>query len=429
MRSCFQVFCGLLVLAVAVIIGVVVHLGRVPSGVNIELAFDQNDGSADHPGGENPAATPRGLTLTHQQLQDYHRDGFAFIPQLLTSGESDEEDEARLLKDAAEYASGRNFNIFGLIPSSQYKKIMFDLWRTSPEIAALSLDTLPQVAAQLLRPPPRTTASSPKQDEHPPPTAPFRLLRDAYFAYAPPGEGCGWHVDDEGFFPADVDSKGPTFWITLDPLRIKQGGGLAVLNRTRFEEQRLLDQHSNNDDDPPPTEEECRAAIRGATCDMETKSPICHFMMEAAKMEFDMQPGDALVWDRWTFHRGVPATADYSDPSSNHNAPPPRQTEATVEATTKRRYSVRYVPHGAKAAGAVHASMEQGQLLDSPYYPQVWPSLVPSEMEALKHGLDQDIKLSTVVSFMVKRMAKRFVPFLFTPEEGKEESDIPKATT
>jgi hypothetical protein len=52
--------------------------------------------------------------------------------------------------------------------------------------------------------------------------------------------------------------------------------------------------------------------------------------------------------------------------------------------------------------GVVHASVEQNEEFDSPYYPQVWPSLVPSELKALENGLDADITLMGAITFMTK---------------------------
>jgi hypothetical protein len=377
--SCLQVTLGLLVLIIAILAGVMFHLSAIPPDVHIQI--DPTSTSLFLLLGKSAASK----TLTSQQLEEYHRDGVVFIKSLLS------EEEALELKQSAEYASSRLFDVFGLFGNSRYKKVMFDLWRTSPEISSLSLQALPQVASQLMM----TTTKSTKAeevDDHTPLKS-IRLLRDAYFAYSPPGEACGWHVDDAGFWPAQEDTTGPTFWITLDPLRVNEGGGLAVLNRTLFHETEPLE----------VTEETCRQAIAGATCEMPEKSPLCHAKMEATKMEFDMQPGDAILWDRWTFHRGVGGT------------------ELLAKDAVKQRYSVRYMPQGSKAFGAVHSSIGQGDLFESPYYPQVWPNLLESEMKALEHGLDSDVSLVAALQFMSKRMAKKFKLWVFP--EKQEATD------
>jgi hypothetical protein len=366
---CLQVFCGVSVLTVAILTGTLIHLSAIPTDIHIYLDPTEEIAQADLLLGKTT------VTLTSQQIEEYHRDGVVFVSSLLS------EQEAAKLKDSAIYTSARLFDVFGLFAKSRYKTVMFDLWRTSADIAYLSLRALPKVAAQLM------TEKNDKSIEQPP-TDSIRLLRDAFFAYQPPGEGCGWHVDDAGFWPALEDTTGPTFWIALDPLLIREGGGLAVLNRTQFRQTDPVDL----------TEDMCRVAIAGATCDMPEKSPECHAKMEATKMEFDMRPGDAIIWDRFTFHRGVAGKDLFSPPDD-----------------VKRRYSVRYMPSGSKAFGAVHSSVEQLSQFDSPYYPQVWPNLVESEMKALEHGLDSDITIMSAFSFLLKRVAKRLMDSLLSP--------------
>lgn len=374
--SCLQFSCGLLALTIAIVTGLVIHLSAIPSDIHIHL--DTSTPKPNLPLGKST------VTLTPQQLQDYHRDGFVFVQGLLS------EQEAAQLKESAIYASSRLFDVFALFGKSRYKTIMFDLWRTSSDIASLSLQALPHVAAQLMT----HSDYNDNTETSRPHTETIRLLRDAFFAYQPPGEACGWHVDDAGFWPAVEDTTGPTFWIALDPLLVSEGGGLAVLNRTLFAETEPLD----------ITEDSCRQAIAGATCDMTEKSPACHAKMEATKMEFDMRPGDAIVWDRFTFHRGVAGT------------------EQLPEDAIKQRYSVRYMPQGSRAMGAVHASVTQMAPFDSPYYPQVWPQLLDSEVKALEHGLDGDVTIQAALSLLSKRMVKKLTATIFPQKESKEET-------
>lgn len=395
MKACLQVTCGGLALVVAALVGAVLRLSSVPPGVEIRL-----DAAADRflLGVSVP---PR---LAPHQVEEYRRNGVVLVRGLLSP------DEAGRLREAAGRANARLFSVFSLFPS-RYTRIMFDLWRTSPEIASLALQALPGTVSQLMgspQPPPgrpgrgrgdsdsaeavATAAQEAEAEAAGNATAaiaPFRLLRDSFFEYAPSKEGCGWHVDDASFWPSAEDTAGPTVWITLDPLSAEEGGGLAVLDRAAF----------RRAEPAGLTEAQCRSAIAGATCDMAKLSPECHAKMEASKLEFDMAPGDALVWDRWTFHRGVAGT------------------DAMPRDAIKQRYSVRYVPHGATAFGAVHRSVGQGEVFESPYYPQVWPELIESEMKALERGLDQDITLLGVVQFRSKRFAKRVAPFLFPDDD------------
>ena len=77
------------------------------------------------------------------------------------------------------------------------------------------------------------------------------------------------------------------------------------------------------------------------------------------------------------------------------------------EDAVKMRYSVRYIPHGSRAFGAVHSSVKQGDVIDSPYYPQVWPTLNPTELRALKYGLDGDVTLKTFLLYRSKQWFHR----------------------
>lgn len=382
--SCLQVTCGVLAVTIAILAGVVVHLSAIPSDIRIQLVLDNNNTSS-----RNSVQLGKSTaTLTSQQIEDYHRDGVIFVRGLLS------EEEATTLKQSANVASSRLLDVFGLFGNPHYKTVMFDLWRTSSDIASLSLQALPRVATQLMTTTKTTSSISDDDHDHDetaaftttrPNTASIRLLRDAFFAYQPPGEACGWHIDDAGFWPAVEDTTGPTFWIALDPLLVEEGGGLAVLNRTLFHETEPLD----------VTEDKCRKAIAGATCSMPEKSPQCHAKMEATKLQIDMRPGDAIVWDRFTFHRGVGGT------------------DLMPEKAVKQRYSVRYMPKESRAFGAVHPSVEPMAEFNSPYYPQVWPKLLDSELKALEHGLDSDITLMSALTFVSKRWAKKAISAVF----------------
>ena len=126
---------------------------------------------------------------------------------------------------------------------------------------------------------------------------------------------------------------------------------------------------------------------------MKRLSPDCHNQMEESKLEWDMKPGDAIIWNRWTFHRGVAAVVD----------------DEAVD-FVKRRYSVRYIPYGSKGGPFVHPSVGPGNTFDSPYYPQVWPRLKDEEIKALEHGLEADFQLSKMIPFISKMLLKKLFP-------------------
>jgi hypothetical protein len=136
----------------------------------------------------------------------------------------------------------------------------------------------------------------------PPAFVQVRIVNDATFGLGPADQGCGWHVDDKVFWPTEdvLPGDGPVgvfVWVTLSPINASVGGGLAIANGSASARWR----------------DACRRVIESKdergypqTCNMESVSPECHRRMEEARVDFDMQPGDAIVLSRYTFHKGVP---------------------------------------------------------------------------------------------------------------------------
>ncbi len=334
---------------IAIVAGLVIQLSQIPKDVLIRL--DETTESSFQPN-----------QLTPEQIESYEKEGVVFVPGLIS------EQESNRLRVSGEYTMNRVFSVSKLFGNSLYSGLGFDLWRTSPDIASFALQSLPKVVASIL------PYSQNELGE-----VEFRLLRDAFFQYKAGGTGCGWHVDDPAFWPTEEDSDGPTVWIALDTIKVAEGGGLATFNRTKFKE--LAPENI--------TESFCRETIKNVgTCNMKTLSPECHAKMEECIMEWDMKPGDAIIWNRWTFHRGVAAVGNISEADF-----------------IKRRYSIRYMPYGSKAGPFIHPSVEPGRPFNSPYYPQVWPRLKTSDLQALQHGLEADFTLSRVIS--------RQLPFAF----------------
>ena len=102
-------------------------------------------------------------------------------------------------------------------------------------------------------------------------------------------------------------------------------------------------------------------------------------MLEASTV-FDMEPGDALIWDRWTFHRTEPFHIQGSDESAV-------QEDGEGGVRHKMRYTIRYIPGTAKASGFLHEPQKKGEVFNTPYYPQVWPKAIKSEIKAIRKGL------------------------------------------
>ena len=321
------------------------------------------------------------FVMSQADVETFQKEGVVLLRGLLTPA------QAATVRSAIvnEIPKTQSFwTLFDFLPKVTFDKVQFDVWRNHLLMAYLALQALPSLAAQLMNLTPITNSDVTTLSQTLSSSQTLRLLRDAVFQYNPQAQqtGCGWHVDDEGFWPAKNDTSGVTFWIALDQMRVSEGGGLALAKGSHKENDMIA---------------KCREVIRGGkTCAMEQTSPECFAYMESLKVEYDMEPGDAIVWDRWVFHRSVPTRIIQHEQEHEHD------TNTYEEA--KMRYSVRYMPGHARAAGLVHSSVPQGSLFtESPYYPQVYPHLVASEMQELQArngGLDSDITLVNIFQTM-----------------------------
>ena len=332
--------------------------------------------------------TPLPSFLSVQQRQDYHRDGFLLIRQLVHDHE-----ELESLQLAANQIY-HSWSIFDLLFSSYYAKLSFQVWRYSRPFAQLAFESaVPSFSAQLLQEQEGQSGVSSTAT-----TTSVRILKDALFAYSPTGnKGCGYHQDDRGFWPVSDDTTGVNLWLALSSVTAKQGGGIRVVNQS------LVD---------ADTAESCLEIIRvglNTTCSMETLSPDCHARLDAASISYDVEPGDALIWDRRTFHRSDPFKMDDDDHDN-------------VAITPKLRYTLRYIPGHAEAEGKdgfLHPSVETGEKFISPYYPQVWPKTLPDEMSSVQMGLDSDWNLVASVKKMLQLLSKES-PVTFNPTSKEE---------
>lgn len=293
----------------------------VPVVLAIAVAMSQ---PYDHLGFSSknmPIASKRNL-LSQEEFDQYWSDGF-----LLKKGLVKGEELERLTEGSTKVAD--TFFWTDLVFGKFYKKLAMQTWKYNKNLAKFALESnAGSIAAQLL------------QEEKS-----IRILKDAIFAHTSTKEGCGFHVDDLGFWPAN--STGVTFWIALSPMRVTEGGGIRVAKGSHIANSWIA---------------ECREAVtENATCEIAEHAPSCHERLYAMSETYDMEPGDAIIWDRYLFHR--------SD----------RFLQETDE--VKLRYSIRYVPGNATAAGMHHSSVETGELLRGPHYPQVWPRAIEEEVE------------------------------------------------
>ena len=295
-----------------------------------------------HLGMSPPAATD----LSPQEISDFRRDGFILKKQVVTG---------KALEDLVQTAQSihKSRSMLDSIFKDSFVKLAMQIWREHEPFAELAFhSSFPSIAAELLEKP-----------------GTVRILKDGFFAFKSTNNtGCGFHVDDKYFWPAHDSVTGVNFWLALSHYDSSQGGGIRLVNQSMIDAE---------------TFERCRDSIREsmATCQMEKLSPSCHQKMLKSSLVPDMEPGDALIWDRWTFHRSEPF--------------------ASIVPEVKYRYTIRYVPEASTALGMLHKSVQAGERFHGPYYPQVWPSPLQEELDAINAGIGADYELSFKSSILM----------------------------
>ena len=331
----------------------------------------------------NDNLRPASYTLSQEQMKTFRRDGVIVVRGLLQGKELD-----NAIKAAKRIQRSRTLSqriLYRLFPS--YRSLKFQTWRKHKALERVAFDSAaPTICAGLMGlerdgAPSGTTT-----------TRPVRLLKDAVLGYSFGDKGCGFHVDDKIFWPCEdrgIGGKdaGVNVWITLSPVSAAEGGGLAVVPRThkmRFAKG-------------------ARKAIASkgpmTTCILETLRPDCHKKMESMKEVYDLQPGDAIIHDRYIFHRAH----EFTDPIIGKKA------------GTKHRISLRYVPADAtfynfddKERSVEAKQMSTGDSISKggEYYPQTWPCSLEEERSKAKR-MKSDQELFTLQSVFKIIMRKR----------------------
>ncbi|GKY90577.1 hypothetical protein MPSEU_000031400 [Mayamaea pseudoterrestris] len=306
--------------------------------------------------GNSFPSTPLPSTLTDEQKAIFHETGVLFIPNLL---------QGDLLKDAME-ASERVFHrpsLWSYVMPSKYAKLSAQEWRYTKGLARVAFESsMSSMTADLLGE-----------------TKSVRILKDAVFGQTSKGAGCGFHVDDKMFWPAEDDSTGVNFWIALSDYNAETGGGIRVAPKSHVA------------DWIAP----CRAVIANNTCGMSQLSPECDAKIYAMSTVYEMKPGDAVAWDRLIFHR--------QEPFKN-----------VSETEHKLRYTIRYVPSNARAAvqGVLHPSVERGVPFNTPHHPQAWPTALEEEIAIVHKGLEPEITNAQRAIYISKFWVKKALKFL-----------------
>jgi Phytanoyl-CoA dioxygenase (PhyH) len=239
-----------------------------------------------------------------------------------------------------------------------------------------------------------------------PETQNIRILRDVFLAKPVAGkEKCDWHVDDQGFWPESFqstaseqsgkDQHGINVWIAMDDMPAKYEGSMTVATGShkaeyRHDGYRAIGQDRSKDEKLSKDElfeVFSKGAFTNGTCTMHLSDPELRARIEASKVVFDLEKGDAIFATRLLFHRTLSVT-DEGEEYYN-----------SIGKENLNRYSIRYVPGTAKLPAGYgfeycvqHDMSNAGRTLNevvehegSLWYPQVWPTMD----EGVKEKLDE----------------------------------------
>ena len=243
-------------------------------------------------------ATP---VLSDEDLRKFHEDGFILIRNLISGQDLVNAQIAakKISMITSEYA--------------EYRALAYYSWKSNDFLKKIALNSKASKVAKELINSPLNAKSKPVA---------VRLLKDAFFSFAKGSVGCGWHVD-KVVWPARNDESGINVWIALSPITKQQGGGLCLAKGSHNQQWAR---------DAIPIIHGSDSSEVFQVCDMERLNIDVHNRLESMKVEYDVNPGDALIIDRWCYHRSE------------------RFHEEVDDDLVLSRYSIRYMPEDAKVA-------------------------------------------------------------------------------
>lgn len=119
-------------------------------------------------------------------------------------------------------------------------------------------------------------------------------------------KGFSWHFDNFSFCYIDPDASGHTFWLPLQPIDVaKQHGGMFWVHQDDFSgkarmQQWAYYQHVDKEHKMPNGK---YAEAFHAQYPLDWVGAFDNLMMEDLKQECSFEPGDALLFSRYTWHR------------------------------------------------------------------------------------------------------------------------------
>lgn len=344
-------------------------------------------------------AEPAHYELTKRQISDFRRDGFIVVRGML-EGEilDDAVNAAHKIQKSQGWAQRMIHKLFPL-----YSNLSFQTHRKHKAFKKVAFDSAaPTIAAKLM---------GLDQEHKGGKSRTLRLLKEAIMGFSRGDLGCGWHVDDKTFWPCEDSHKdsdnhgtilrgqprdaGINVWITLSPVTAEEGGGLAVAPGSH---------NLSGKGRVGRIVQRARRAIASGgqqtTCALARLDPESHAYMEEIKCVYDLQPGDAIVHDRYLFHKPDAFKKGNDD-----------------EMVVKQRVSIRYMPSDATYFGnengldraVVHKNLQTGDPLwkAGEYFPQAWPSQLEDEAKASPQQDANMLGTSTLIEVGMKKISMK----------------------
>eukprot|EP00560_Eucampia_antarctica_P008887 CAMPEP_0197823134 /NCGR_PEP_ID=MMETSP1437-20131217/458_1 /TAXON_ID=49252 ORGANISM="Eucampia antarctica, Strain CCMP1452" /NCGR_SAMPLE_ID=MMETSP1437 /ASSEMBLY_ACC=CAM_ASM_001096 /LENGTH=417 /DNA_ID=CAMNT_0043422133 /DNA_START=134 /DNA_END=1387 /DNA_ORIENTATION=+ len=389
------------------------------------------------------SSKPASYNLTPQQIIDYQNDGVIVIRKMLQG-----EILQGAIKAANKIQRSRGISrriLYRIFPA--YRTLSFQTYREHKALKKVAFDsTASTICAKLMgldsddeekrggggvRHDNTGEDEDERQEKGKQNHRSLRLLKDAVLGFSKGDNGCGWHIDDRVFWPCedshndnDDGSKdggsvfgrllgrkggrkrdvGVNVWITLSPVTVAEGGGLAVAPGSH-----CLSGKGKIGKLAKKARKIIRSGGNRSTCMLEQLDPECNSQMDELKRVYDLQPGDAIVHDRYLFHK--PDRFKFDDDDDDDN-----EKKNKNKKIVKQRISLRYMPsdatffdNGMNIDGAhQHKNLVTGDPLwkGGEYFPQTWPYALEEETNA-RVIQDQNLVDTKFLFKMLKSIASQ----------------------
>lgn len=267
------------------------------------------------------SSTPN--VLSEQDINKFQEDGVILVRQLISGH------DLIAAQDIANEVSKNKLHF-----KKFYKAMKFQNWQSNISLANIAIHSnAAKIASELININRNSSQS----------LIPVRILKDAILSFAKHSTACGWHVDDKSFWPVQNDLTGINVWIALSPITVKQGGGLVVAKgsfKMKWTKDVIPIIHEYN------------------TCALRKLNKEIHKKFETIKLQWDMQPGDAIIHDRWCFHRAENIHFKNIDIDDN---------------LVLNRYSIRYMPENSKIVHLTDPDMAGKNGKELKMFPDLFP--------------------------------------------------------